>query len=72
MKKQDVIRYFGSQEKTAKALGVNQGSVSKWGETVPPLRAFEIERITNGDLKADFTPVNKQSAQPIVSASESC
>lgn len=56
MKKIDVIAYFGSQEKTAQALGLNQASISKWPEEVPQLRAFEIERISNGALKADFTP----------------
>lgn len=56
MKKQDVISYFGNQEKTAIALGVKQASVSRWSEEVPLRRAFEIERITNGALKADFTP----------------
>lgn len=57
MKKTDVLAYFGNQEKTAKALGLNQASISKWGEEVPMRRAFEIERITHGALKADFTPV---------------
>jgi DNA-binding transcriptional regulator YdaS (Cro superfamily) len=63
MKKEDVISFFGTQEKTARALGVKQASVSRWPEDIPSLRAFEIERITNGALKADFTPVSQQSAQ---------
>ncbi len=61
MKKQDVISYFGSQEKTALALGVKQASVSRWKDEIPPLRAFELERITDGALKADFiAPVTLQ------------
>ena len=55
MKKKDVIAYFGNQEKTAKELDITQASVSRWGETIPLLRAFELERITNGALKADFS-----------------
>lgn len=58
MKKVDVINFFGTQEKTAAVLGVKQASVSRWPETIPPRRAFEIERITNGALKADFTPAS--------------
>ena len=54
MRKENVINYFGTQEKTAKALGVTQASVSRWGDEVPRLRAFEIERLTNGALKADL------------------
>ncbi|WP_028865058.1 Cro/CI family transcriptional regulator [Psychromonas aquimarina] len=54
MKKIDVINFFGTQEKTARALGVKQASVSRWPKEVPQRRAFEIERITNGALKADF------------------
>ena len=56
MKKKDVIEYFGGVGKTAIVLGVLQSAVSQWGENVPQRRAFEIERITNGVLKADFTP----------------
>ena len=56
MKKKDVIAYFGSQQKTADALVMTQASVSRWGDDIPRLRAFEIERITNGELKVDLTP----------------
>jgi predicted transcriptional regulator len=34
MKKEDVISFFGSQAKTARALGISQAAVSKWGETI--------------------------------------
>ncbi|MDD9154980.1 Cro/CI family transcriptional regulator [Aliivibrio sp. S4TY2] len=56
MKKKDVIEHFGGVGKAAVALGILQSAVSQWGENVPQRRAFEIERITNGVLKADFTP----------------
>ena len=63
MKKADVIAHFGNQEKTALALGVKQSSVSRWENEIPALRAFEIERITNGALKAEFTPPQQINAQ---------
>lgn len=53
MHKDDVIRYFGSVSKSAKALGISKQAVSKWPETVPPVRQYHIELITGGALKAD-------------------
>lgn len=55
MTPQQVIDFFGTQEKTAQALGIRQPSVSDWvtNGKVPPGRQFEIEIRTNGQLKAD-------------------
>ncbi|AYV12347.1 Cro/CI family transcriptional regulator [Shewanella algae] len=58
MKKSDVLHFFQTQQKVAAALSeagfpISQAAVSKWGEHVPPLRAYQLERITNGQLKAD-------------------
>ena len=58
MKKSDVLNFFRTQQKVAAALSeagfpISQAAVSKWGEHVPPLRAYQLERITNGQLKAD-------------------
>ncbi len=54
MKKQDAITYFGGAGKLASALGILHSAVSQWGEDIPMRRAFELERITDGQLKADF------------------
>ncbi|MCS6175335.1 Cro/CI family transcriptional regulator [Shewanella baltica] len=51
MKKTDAINYFGSSIKLAEALGLNKSAVSQWGEEVPELRAFQLERLTGGELK---------------------
>ena len=53
MKKTDAINYFGSANVLAKKLNVSKSAVSQWSETIPRLRAFEIERLTKGKLKAD-------------------
>lgn len=53
MKTNDVFLYFGSKTKTGEALGITKAAISQWGEKVPPLRAYEIERLTNGELKVD-------------------
>ena len=57
MIKQDVVDHFGNIVLIANALGMTKQAVSKWGKTIPMRRAFELERITGGALKAGFTPV---------------
>jgi len=59
MKKIDAIEHFKSASNLAKELGISRMAISQWGENVPPLRAFELERITNGELKADFPPADQ-------------
>ncbi|MEZ8095806.1 Cro/CI family transcriptional regulator [Photobacterium swingsii] len=51
MMKSDVLEFFGGPKNTADALGLSPASVSQWGEEIPPLRAFQIELLTNGALK---------------------
>ncbi len=53
MKKEQVLRFFGKQKDVARALGISQVAVSKWGEEIPPLRAYQLEQLTKGKLKAD-------------------
>ncbi|WP_413486279.1 Cro/CI family transcriptional regulator [Shewanella baltica] len=52
MKTNDAVAHFKGKSKLAKALGINPASVSQWGDDVPALRAFQIERLTDGQLKA--------------------
>lgn len=59
MKKSNVIEHFGSQYRVAKALTdagypITQPAVSSWPETIPEKRAYQLERITNGELKAEY------------------
>lgn len=61
MKKIDVVKHFGTQQAVADALGIEQAAVSQWGEKIPQLRAYQIERITNGALKVE-TQHDKPSA----------
>jgi hypothetical protein len=50
MKKSDVLKFFGGTAATAAALKIKSQSVSGWGEEVPELRAFQIERLTKSKL----------------------
>ena len=54
MKTEQVINFFGgTQTATAKALGINQSSISEWGEFPPDARQLLVERISKGALKAE-------------------
>lgn len=53
MYKKEVIEYFGSKTKTAKALGITHSAVCYWKEIIPELSAIKLEKITNRALKYD-------------------
>ena len=50
----EIIKWFGSQVELARQLGVTQAAVAQWvaEDKVPPYRAIQIERITDGQFKA--------------------
>jgi len=52
MKTKDAITHFGNKAKLAKALNISKSAITQWPDDVPALRAFQIERLTNGKLKA--------------------
>lgn len=52
MQKSAVLKHFGTVTATAKALGISHVAVSKWSETIPQGRAYQIEVLTGGKLKA--------------------
>ncbi|MEH8245908.1 MULTISPECIES: Cro/CI family transcriptional regulator [Aeromonas] len=56
MKKADAINYFGSAAELAKKLNISEAAISQWGETIPQGRAYQIEVLTGGKLKADPIP----------------
>lgn len=50
-----LIKFFGTQERTAQALGVSQASVSGWAggkHGMSELHALKAERLTSGAVKA--------------------
>lgn len=49
----DIVRWFGGRAKMARRLGVSRSAVSQWAiEGIPPARAIQIEKVTNGRFKA--------------------
>ncbi|MBB66872.1 Cro/CI family transcriptional regulator [Alteromonas mediterranea] len=61
MKKSDAIEHFGSASKLASAINVAPSAVSQWGETIPLLRAYQLEKITGGKLKVEEVELSKAS-----------
>lgn len=53
MKKIEAVRFFGSQRKIAKELGVSEQAVSLWGSVIPEKNALRLHQITNGQLMYD-------------------
>lgn len=52
MKTQEAAEFFGGKKKLAQALGISPSAVTMWGETVPEVRQYQIQVISNGKLKA--------------------
>ncbi len=49
-----LVEHYGSQNKLAGALNVSSVAVGQWLKqgTIPPLRAIQIEKLTEGKFKA--------------------
>ena len=57
MKTSEAINEFGDALGLANALGITRAAIYQWGETVPPLRAYQIR-----DLLAKRQPIEPQKA----------
>ncbi|WP_429178634.1 Cro/CI family transcriptional regulator [Aeromonas salmonicida] len=53
MRTELAVNYFGTKAAIADALGIKKSAVSQWGDTIPKGRAYQIEVLTGGKLKAD-------------------
>lgn len=52
MKKKDAVEHFGSVADLAKALAITPEAIYQWGDDVPEGRAFQIDVLTKGKLRA--------------------
>lgn len=50
----DALKFFGSYANLAKALGISRAAPYQWGERPPLIRQIQIERLTFGNLKAEY------------------
>lgn len=64
MKTKIAIEHFGGVAKLAEALKISKTAVYLWGDELPEGRAFQLEVITEGKLKAveSTPPANPQEA----------
>lgn len=55
MTKEDVVNYYGSVTKAAKALRIDSSTIRHWpsGVQLTPRIAWRVEFATNGALKVD-------------------
>lgn len=50
MRKDDAVKYFGSQRAIAEKLELTDAAVSQWKEVIPERAALKLSRITKGKL----------------------
>jgi len=53
MKTKDAIQFYGGIKALADALGIWPHNISRWGETVPMARQYELQVKSGGKLKAE-------------------
>ena len=58
MTKSDVIEYYGTARELVRVLSetpwpLTEQAVSGWDEVIPWGRAYQIESVTHGELRAD-------------------
>jgi hypothetical protein len=53
MLKADVLAHFKTPQAVAVALKTSASAVSQWGKVIPILRAYQLEKLTEGALKVD-------------------
>lgn len=63
MKTELAVEHFGSKAAIADALGIKKSAVSQWGDTIPQGRAYQIEVLTGGQLKANPAAPSARPAQ---------
>ena len=57
----DVIEYFGGIPALSKALNIKPQAIYQWGGSIPRLRAFEIQHLTDGKILAeDLIPTSTE------------
>jgi DNA-binding transcriptional regulator YdaS (Cro superfamily) len=64
MRTKQAIKHFGSAAALARKLGISRQSVHDWGDEVPEGRAYQLEVLTNGALRAPRPPSDDRRASP--------
>lgn len=59
MKTADAVKHYGTATRLAEVLGISGAAVSMWGDEVPLGRAYQLQVLTKGQLKAGSEPKTK-------------
>lgn len=64
MKPEDVLKKYGSQYQFHKETGMSHSSLGLWLKLgyVPEASQYKLERITNGELKTEWTEEPQEKA----------
>jgi len=62
MRKEIVLKFFGSGAEVARRLDIDRAAVSQWPEVVPMGRAYQIQALTDGALQVDPALYEKDKA----------
>lgn len=69
MRTKDVISHYGNAGRASKALGLSHAAVYRWGEYPPAIRQLQVERATNGKLRAE-PEIKLSVAEPLKPSAE--
>lgn len=61
MKKQDVIDFFGSASKTARALGMAKSAITSWKEVIPASRWTHVQIVMEQEQKRREEEAKKEA-----------
>lgn len=53
MKTEQALKHFGSNTALTSILGLSSGAISQWGEYPPSFRQLQLEKLSDGTLKAE-------------------
>jgi len=63
MKTKSAADFFGSKKRLAEALGISPSAVTMWGDDVPELRQYQIERLTRGKVKRGTSTTSPEQTE---------
>ena len=68
MQTQTAIDKAGSATALAQILGITGSAITQWGDTIPPLRIYELKELRPKWFKADKQPAS-EAAKPASASS---
>lgn len=61
LKAKALAHFDDNHTKLAHELGITRSAVSQWGEVVPLASALQLERLTSGKLKTDWSLYDRRA-----------